>query len=340
MKIFHLAVVCSLIFAVSAEAGEGLISVHYPPKEGTIMEYGILGISLGVPDGSAGEVRITAGKGGTRSIAVRGEFICFTVPLEPGLNNIEIAALKEKTVVDRVVLSVFRRSDLISKYRVPPQGFKKTYFHAADRAACTKCHALEPGLFDRKPVSPATFPADAFDSVTVIAATSTCYSCHKALTAYPYVHGPASVWSCLSCHDPESAPPYSVKKPDSVVCYGCHVEQENRWVSMKYHHGPVTTGKCTICHSPHASENPFNLFKPTWQLCVNCHPEKGTGKHVIAESSSAEGHPTRNRKDPVRTGRDLTCASCHDPHASDSPHLWAFKAEGAPELCRKCHYDK
>ncbi len=339
IKSVCLAVVFSFIFAVTAEGGQGIITLHYPPDR-TIMEYGLLGISLSVPEGSADEIMVKVNNSEPRGIAAPGEFVCFTVPLDPGINSIEIAALKGKTILDKVSLSVFRRSDLISRYRVPPPDFKKAYFHAGERAECTKCHAMEPGVFDRKPVSPATFSTEAFDNETVIAATSTCYSCHKGLTAYPYVHGPASVWSCLSCHEPGSEPRYSVGKPDSTVCYGCHVEQKNKWLSMKYHHGPVTIGKCTICHSPHASENPFNLFRSTWELCVNCHLEKGTGKHVLADSSSSEGHPTRNRKDPVRTGKELTCASCHNPHASDSPHLWAFSVQDALQLCRKCHYDK
>jgi predicted CXXCH cytochrome family protein len=61
---------------------------------------------------------------------------------------------------------------------------------------------------------------------------------------------------------------------------------------------------------------------------------------VLGDSFSTEGHPTRDRQDPVRIGKELTCSSCHNPHASNSPNLWAFDVQSTFELCVKCHYDK
>jgi predicted CXXCH cytochrome family protein len=152
--------------------------------------------------------------------------------------------------------------------------------------------------------------------------------------SYKYVHGPVSVWACFSCHDLDSRPGYAVK---TGACYECHVEQKEEWSTKKHTHDPVKEGNCSICHNPHASNYPFNLVKHTWDLCVGCHTDSGTGMHIIADMFSREGHPTRDRPDPARTGKELTCSSCHNPHASDFPRLWAFGVESAFDLCQKCH---
>ena len=326
-------------FILSTEAAEEQITLHYPPDNVT-MEFGLLSISLGIPEGSADVITTSNNDKEIIRIIPDLKFECFSVPLELGLNKIQISVMKEGKQIYNTALSVFRRSDLEGHYKNPPSDYRKDYFHMKDRPECVECHELEPREHDKKPISPVSFLAESVDKKTVILSTSTCYSCHKQMASYPYVHGPVAVWSCLSCHDMDSAPIYSVKKPDTEVCFECHKEQKNDWESKKYTHGPVTIGNCTICHSPHASDYPFNLYKSTWNLCVNCHVEKGSGKHVLGDSFSTEGHPTRDRPDPVRIGKELSCASCHDPHASNYPHLWAFEVQTIFDMCKKCHYDK
>ncbi len=200
---------------------------------------------------------------------------------------------------------------------------------------CASCHSVEPTEADKKPVSIATI-TDKKGSKP----KSTCYSCHKSIMAYSYEHGPASVWACLSCHEQDSSPRYAVAKPDAEICYTCHVEQKAEWLSKKHIHGPVNVGMCSICHNPHASDHPFHLYKDTWNLCVTCHVENGTGMHVLADVYSTEGHPTRGKPDPVRIGKELSCASCHNPHASDFHNLWTFGVDSLYDLCQKCHNKK
>ena len=336
IRIFLYIILFFFISCLTAEAAGESIALRYP-SDNTIMEFGLLGISLYVPEGSAELIKAKVNGKDILNIIPGLRYECFTLPLALGLNRINITAIREGNRVYDLNLNVFRRSDLVSEYMKAPPGFQKNYFHMKDHEQCIKCHILKAREFDKKPISPMSFAAEAFDRQTVIAATSTCYSCHNKIASYPYVHGPVAVWSCLSCHDKGSEPKYSVRKPDSVVCFGCHIEQKNDGNSKKFTHGPVSIGKCTICHSPHASEYPFNLYKPTWNLCVNCHSEKANGKHVLAGNFFSEGHHTRNRPDPVRTGKKLTCASCHSPHASNSPHLWAFDVKSLFELCQKCH---
>jgi predicted CXXCH cytochrome family protein len=339
IRIAFLIIVFLIVSCLTAKADQEFITLRYPPDK-VIMEFGLLNISLNIPEGSADLVKANVNDRETVNIVPDLEYECFSVPLVLGINKIDIVAMKEGIQVYNVTLSVFRRSDLVGEYVKTPAGFQKDYFHMKNSLQCAECHILKPREFDKKPISPMSFTAVAFDKQTVLAATSTCYSCHKKIASYPFVHGPVAVWSCLSCHENESEPRYSVKKPDTEVCFGCHTQQKNDWEAKKFIHGPVTLGKCAICHSPHASEYPFNLYKSSWDLCVNCHVEKGTGKHILGDSFSTDGHPTRDKPDPLRIGKELSCASCHDPHASNFLHLWAFEVQDIFELCTKCHYDK
>ncbi len=339
LKVSLYAAVLLLIFFNIPEADQERITINYPPDK-VIMEFGLLSVSLTVPAGSADKIQARVNDNEMINITPDQVYECFSVPLKLGINKIYITAIKDGNKIFDETLSVFLRSDLVGEFSNSPADFRKDYFHMKGRPRCAECHKLEPKEFDKTPVSPTSFVAEAFDRKTVIEATSTCYSCHKKIAASPYVHGPVVVWSCLSCHDKDSEPKYSVGKPDAEVCFGCHIEQKNEWTAQKYMHGPVTIGKCAICHSPHSAKYPFNLYKPTWDLCVNCHAEKGSGKHVLGDAFSSEGHPTKGRPDPLRIGKEMTCASCHNPHASNFPHLWAFEVNDMFELCRKCHFDK
>jgi len=337
IKLLSCAVLILFIIIRTAEAEP--VSVQYPPDK-TVMEYDLLNISLEVSHNSADLIKAKVNGKDKAGIVPDTKYECFSVPLALGINRIDITATKKGKPVFDATINVFRRSDLAAEYMKIPAGYKKDNFHMGDNSRCSECHILEPRETDRKPVSPKSFIAEAFEKKTILQATSTCYSCHSKIAVAPHVHGPVAVWSCLSCHDEKADPKYAVKRPDTEVCYGCHIEQKTDWQSKKFIHGPVTLGKCTICHSPHASRYAFNLYKASWDLCVNCHTDRGSGKHVLGDSFSTEGHPTRGKPDPVRTGKELSCASCHNPHASNYPHLWAFEAQDMFDLCRKCHFDK
>lgn len=330
--------VLSLASGLSAEEGMHVITVTYPPDR-TTTEFDILGMSLTVPGGSADLIKIFVNDKEALRIAPDSEFECFSVLLTTGINRINITAEKGNAEVDNIAVSVFRRSDLESAYKNPPPGFQKDYFHMKHRDECGACHVLKPSGSDKKPVSISAFPAEKLKNSKISSSGSTCYSCHKRLTSYPFIHGPSAVWSCLSCHDPEAATVYAVRKPDTKVCFGCHIEQKEEWERRRYFHGPYTTGSCTICHSPHASENPSNLLRPIWDLCITCHTDKGSGRHIVAAVGGSYFHPTRGKQDPLKKDRELSCVSCHDPHASDSPRLWRLNVGSGFELCRKCHTD-
>ena len=332
-----------LLFSLPAESGQNIVTVSYP-ADLTVMEFDLLSISLSLPQGSADLIEVEVNNKIKASIVPRRKFECFSVPLELGINEIKIRAKKEDGIVDDVALDVFRRSDLVSKYAKPPAGFQKDYFHMEDRSQCATCHhVLEPTEADNKTINIETYAAEVSEKKAVVPTESTCYSCHRGITSYSFVHGPDFVWSCLTCHDSQGSPKYSLKYAVPELCYKCHVEQKQQRSGKKSYHAPYITDKCGMCHNPHASENPSRLDKPIWLLCVSCHPDQGDGRHVIAPyfwGTRHRRHPTHGVPDPSRKGHELTCASCHDPHASDSPKFITEYETRSFDLCMKCHMKK
>ncbi|MEJ2234696.1 MAG: cytochrome c3 family protein, partial [Syntrophobacterales bacterium] len=226
MKFIPYAVVFFLIFSLAAEGSQGSITVHYP-VDLSVMEFNLLSISLSLTQNSADLIEIEVNNKIKASIVSRRKILCFSVPLELGINEINIRARKENSIVDEAALAVFRRSDLVSKYKKPPAGFQKDYFHMKDRSQCAACHhLLEPAEADNETISIETYAAESAKIRAVFPTESTCYSCHRGITSYRFVHEPNFVWSCLTCHDSQAEPRYSARYPDPELCYKCHVEQK------------------------------------------------------------------------------------------------------------------
>jgi len=256
---------------------------------------------------------------------VKGKgYFCKTVKLNFGHNEIVVNAVEGGRVVESKKVTVFYRSDLSRGYRITPPEFQKKPFHREDsERACMSCHETNVSAKDLKPQKPG-------DSV--------CYSCHKKITEYGYVHGPAATWACLSCHDKNSKPAkYAAQQSERDLCFVCHKEKREEWTPKKYWHGPTAAGKCSICHNPHASNNISWLKKPSWDLCITCHEDRASGRHVVAGFVFGSSHPTKGRPDPLRHGKELSCASCHNPHAANSRALFANDTISPGSLCQMCH---
>ena len=336
MRVIYIIIILLTVIITNAN-GQQVITLNYPPNK-TVMEFYTVNISLTLPQGAVDSITVNANNRARMKIIPDSKIECFPVTLSLGVNRIIITAIKDSKTIDEIIVSVFRRSDLNSEYRKPPDGFQKNYFHMKERPLCAECHILKPGDSDRKPVNIAAFPDEGLTiDKNELAKSSTCYSCHKRLTSYPFVHVPSAVWSCLSCHDPVTDSKYEVRKPYTKICYSCHIKQKEERESKKYFHGPLTTGKCTICHNPHGSENPMNLHKSIWDLCISCHINNGSGRHIVKLFPGTNFHPTRGVPDPSRKGRELSCTSCHDPHSSASSKLWRFNVGSGFALCKKCH---
>ena len=119
----------------AAGSSRNILTVHYP-ADLAVMEYNLLNISLSLPQGSADFIEAKVNSHIKASMVPQRKFACFSVPLELGINEINITAKKEGSIVDKVALAVFRRSDLVGDYEKPPAGFTRDYFHSKDRSQC------------------------------------------------------------------------------------------------------------------------------------------------------------------------------------------------------------
>lgn len=320
------ALLGGLLFAGTARGGQGKFSIILPANdslaEGRLIAVvaraggGADTLAISVNNKAIVNAPVASGKGG---------FVCKTVSLGFGPNEIVVSALSGGKAVRSGKVTVFYRSDISRRFNIAPSRFHAAPFHEGkNEGLCSRCHDL---TVNKKTLNPSG-PSD-----------SICYPCHKELTKFSHVHGPAAVWACLACHKQNSEPvSYETPQPDKALCRTCHSAEIKKWTARKYWHGPTSTGKCTICHNPHASNNDFWLRKPTWYLCTGCHAHKASGEHVLASFVLGKGgHPTKGYPDPMHPGMMLTCASCHNPHASNARYLFNYGATSIFGLCVTCH---
>jgi predicted CXXCH cytochrome family protein len=245
--------------------------------------------------------------------------------LSEGKNLIRIEGLRGGHVMGEKLLTVFVRSPLSEQQETNPAGFNQYIFHTPkNEKTCSPspCHMqeLRQGAKSRQKQ-----------------ALPSCYTCHKRIVAYDYVHGPASVWACTICHTQNSEKGRNaVPHPIADVCRMCHTLELAAWQSEKFGHRPTRDGKCILCHSPHASNEPFFLVKGASDLCGSCHPDKMTEPHVIIRPSG-KGHPVKQQSGKGRK-RGISCASCHNPHAANNARLLKKFKGSQISFCRNCHH--
>lgn len=188
---------------------------------------------------------------------------------------------------------------------------RSTFFHQSDvKNFCQNCHNFE-SLKD-------------------------CSICHKDKTSAKFVHGPVATLNCNQCHDKNNF--FSIIQPVSKRCLTCHDDFNKKFYNFKFVHGPVGAGICTVCHNPHASNDKMLLYDTINNLCENCHSDKKTGVHILANFNGT-AHPTSGKY--VKALREfLSCASCHDPHYGSSKMIFRDGIKDFLTLCVKCHKDK
>jgi predicted CXXCH cytochrome family protein len=164
----------------------------------------------------------------------------------------------------------------------------------------------------------------------------TCFLCHQDdVTGRKVIHPPLAK-GCDQCHDPHGAPNRFALKFGSgkAVCYKCHKPVD----TGKVKHAALERYGCTACHDPHGTGQPALLARKVNDVCGTCHPAQQDGRHVTP--IVAKGHAVGgNLMDPRREGRAFSCASCHNPHGSDSPKL-LYTGKTVMEACAWCHGDK
>ena len=106
-----------------------------------------------------------------------------------------------------------------------------------------------------------------------------------------------NVEQCASCHD-KGGSGYTVRGPKDALCYRCHDRQD----AGRIVHGPLGGGDCTACHDPHGSMNAALTVARAETLCVSCHDQESSTKHM-------------------KESRGRRCTECHAPHSSDKTFL-------------------
>ena len=202
---------------------------------------------------------------------------------------------------------------------------------------CTSCH--DPHASDHA-------------ANTVAAMPGLCASCHEETEqwlAKGVVHQPVVDGECLACHVSHAGQVDNLLRDEvSRLCMECHEEGED---FDRAHGGRSLAGTdCTACHDPHASTDKsllrsnqhkpfasgncarchkdlkrggtFALDRPVGDLCLGCH-------RAVAPGCKAPF--------PHIMNTDESCASCHNPHASNEPDLLL---RDQVKLCMECHFNE
>lgn len=245
-----------------------------------------------------------------------GDTFSFAMALVPGVNIFYLRAIADTaTVVAYDSVAFFYKTEIQSE--PPPTAFVRQAFHTeANENQCASCHSL-------------TLSASVKEKKSFV--ESECKTCHRMLISQKSSHDPASDWNCLKCHDPDASPKYQLyadQNRDAALCLKCHAEKRQDAQSNTVLHAPVATADCRKCHDSHGTRNDALVVAPVNDVCLSCHKEIATIPHPVV------GHPLKGRPDPFRPGKELSCATCHNPHASENAYLLI-----APKfaVCQKCH---
>jgi predicted CXXCH cytochrome family protein len=193
--------------------------------------------------------------------------------------------------------------------------------HPALKSGCDTCHVT---------VTDLEHPKHDKSMKLLYALPELCYKCHKeANFKGKYTHPPVMKGNCISCHNAHSADFTKLLVSDAPeLCYKCH---DRKKFERKYVHTVALHNCFRRCHNPHANDNPYCLLMPVNEICVNCHRNQETGNH-IATLPGGFIHPMTGVPDPKKPSKELTCASCHNPHSSSFSKLFYSKGK-----CKRCH---
>lgn len=144
-----------------------------------------------------------------------------------------------------------------------------------------------------------------------------CYQCHADIRAKayrPYGHPLKDHQvTCSQCHNAHGG--LGPKELDTFTvndsCYSCHAEKRGPFL---FEHFPVAED-CTLCHDAHGSIHRGALTRKQPFLCIECHQEQGTGRHI------REVYDFDPASDRVARGvLGQSCMNCHSQvHGTNHP---------------------
>jgi predicted CXXCH cytochrome family protein len=252
--------------------------------------------------------------------AAFGDMLVVEPSFDPGKNRIIVEGYLGEEKMASVTATIYYHD----RYdQAPPADFTQEIFHYAKREeACVGCHNMTPSAAELANPDPGKNP---------------CGSCHARMLDQAHVHGPAGVYECTYCHALDSMPnKYQARPGDAALCMECHEDKLEEYRKASFVHGPVEAGLCMVCHNPHASDQRSQLIMPAYELCASCHERVAKQPHV-SRGSGGRPHPLKDVVNPVGNGENLSCASCHDPHAAASSAMFRWGIESRMSLCGKCH---
>lgn len=185
----------------------------------------------------------------------------------------------------------------------------------------------------------------------------TCLTCHPETKQGKFVHTAVKM-GCPECHHivtGKSHTTITLFALGSNLCAKCHEARVDPVL-----HGPYKNGECLICHEPHVSDFKAQIRADVNSVCLECHaPKPQAGSTVslygLQTISKAEfeaapkidldpslrfghprpAHPVAGVPDPLHSGENMSCLSCHVPHASTLAHL--LVSAGGEGVCDACH---
>jgi predicted CXXCH cytochrome family protein len=313
---------------------------------------------VGLTGGRTGPFSMLLNGGSEKKADYHGKMFWVRTPLSLGSNYIEVRySNRGKQATQAVVM--FREPVMGEGLQV---SFPEFQFHTPDRESrCTPCHELtaegagemammttfclrcheylggQPYVHGPitvggcSPCHDFTSKPHKYDLLTQ--GSDLCFSCHEDIRdkfAKDYVHGPVAMGFCTVCHSPHSSSfKYQIRLPEGDLCLSCHENMKEK-AAQFVQHRPFRDGRCSGCHDPHASDNASAFLKGDGEgLCRLCHDEEGMAGH-----KHPVGRPPKLAVAGMKLDRqgNLTCRSCHDPHASDSDRM-----SPVPGGCGGCH---
>jgi predicted CXXCH cytochrome family protein len=294
------------------------------------------------------DVTLILNGGGKQVVRSMRNLFYIRTPLSLGSNYIEIQMVGKKGDKIQQGIVLFREPKIGMGIESP---FPEYHFHTeSNEKPCMECHDLNPPTKDPKGFAVATkfclgchkelrgkkyvhgpvtvggcSPCHDFTSTPkkykIIAfGQDLCFNCHeekKEDLIKEFLHGPMSAGICVVCHDPHgSNEKYQLRKYVGDLCVMCHADFKTEMYRPAVHK-PFQEGDCTNCHFPHSSDmRNFFVKLPGNDLCLTCHQEAIAG-HLHPYGKP----PTKELNVKLDKEGNLTCLSCHNPHASDSTQL-------------------
>lgn len=326
MKKISLVLLVVALMQLSAFGAQAL-EIVYPADKTYVVRSNYLILKGGREDVSGLTVSINGLKSGLIDIsspqykAAFKDLLILQPQFNPGRNEIEVQGFVGGEAYETVKADIYYVDG--DPTAVPASGYKPFVMHIPEREKkCEPCHNMNP---------------DKVEMGLDTAQNNPCGSCHKRMLAKRHVHGPAGVYRCAYCHDASSRPgKYQPRAENATLCNECHMDKIEEFRKNKFVHGPVGVGLCLLCHESHGTDNISQLLAPINQLCLGCHDTVGEATHVV-RGVSGSGHPLKGVPDPWRTGRELSCTSCHNPHGGMGGSFLQQGKTSAFALCGICH---